>query len=152
MSSGTTPMYASSANDKIYVVTSFTEISYTTNGTTWNDITMPNSRHWGFCAYNGSIYVITVRDGSNIIATSTTGLAGSWTERTLPSSTNQSTITACGSTFIIGSSNEAKNFISNDGISWTQVTSAPFYFITSSPTSYSCCAVDYTNRLIYTSP
>lgn len=75
---------------------SVSTIYSTTDGTTYNTITLPSSKARQGIAYGNGIYVIANTDGT--VTTSVTGASGTWTDRStgLTGSANASTIIAFG--------------------------------------------------------
>jgi len=101
-------------NNRFFAVASGgTNAAFSTNGTTWTAATLPSSASWSSVAYGDDVFVV-VASGSTSALTSFTGETGSFTSRTLASSSNWSEIsytayTGFGRFVAVGNTNAAQS-------------------------------------------
>ena len=130
--------------------------SWSSDGITWTDQTMPASRHWYKVAYGNNTFVAVASGPTDKCATSPDGKT--WTERTLPISKDWFCVAWGGTQFVaIGGTGTGTNAgycaTSPDGVTWTQRT-LPFYAINSDITGCSwngavfCAVTNYGHALI----
>jgi hypothetical protein len=107
---------------------------YSSNGTSWNSGgLLPYSVGWGriYYAASGGGFIVTANTSSNYVAQSTSG-TGSWTSRTLPSTTTWLGCLAFGNGVWSYLTN-ADAASSTDGITWTsRTTPAAITFVSMS--------------------
>ena len=102
-----------------------TAASYSTNGTSWSNATLPSSGTWTSVAHgtvqDGSTVedismFVAVRSGSSAAAYSTNGIT--WTASVLPTSANWNSVTFGDGRFVAIATNSTTVAISQDGINW----------------------------------
>jgi hypothetical protein len=104
-------------NNRHIVSSSSSEIAlYSSNGTTWNQATLPSSSAWYGMSYGNNTFVA-IAYSSTKAASSTDGIT--WTERTLPSSAGWFSSTYGNNTFVAVATGSTTAASSTDGITWT---------------------------------
>jgi hypothetical protein len=111
---------------RLYTGAATNAYNYATSITSWTAGTFPVSNaSWSAVEYNSTLNIwVVIASGGTVALSSTTGVTGSWTSRTLPSSVNWSAVGSSTSAglFVAVASNSTSAATSTNGTTWASMT------------------------------
>ena len=96
----------------------------TNNGSTWTASTLPSSDRWSSVAFgNGRFVAVAGNSGTTSTAAAYSTNGTTWTSSTLPgAAAGWTNVTWNGSVFVATAYNTSRSAVSEDGITWTEIT------------------------------